>query len=133
MMVFPMKAKHFVWILVALEFMTTVFGNAPGSALSALAHLGGLGAGFIYLWGEAQLRRRARESRKGGTGGGGFGFGKRSAQKKAFHLKLVVNRPGEGPKPDPKPDQKSSRPLSKLDERFGAEEDSDPTSPKTWH
>ena len=135
MMVFPMKAKQFVWVLVALEFMTTVFGNAPGSALSALAHLGGLGAGFVYLLAEAHLRKRMRKSEGRGSsgGGGGFGFGRKSASRKASHLKLVVNQPGERPPSDPKADPKSSQPASGVHDRFGGDDDSDPTTPKTWH
>ena len=56
MLLFPMKAKHFVWILAGVEFMTTLF--SPGGGLSSVAHLAGMGAGFLYLWGRATWRAR---------------------------------------------------------------------------
>src|SRR4051812_9257004 len=44
MMVFPMKAKHFVMILAAIEFISTVFYSRAGVANAA--HLGGMVVGF---------------------------------------------------------------------------------------
>ena len=88
MMVFPMKAKFFVWILAGLELMTTVF--SPHGGVASAAHLGGMVAGFLALWGQARWRiwQRSRGD------GGGWGrkpsvFSKRSP--KAQHLKLVIN------------------------------------------
>lgn len=51
MMLFPMKAKHFVWILAGIEFMTSIFSGRGG--LVSVAHLGGMAAGYAYLWGRA--------------------------------------------------------------------------------
>ncbi len=86
MMVFPMKAKHFVLILAAVEFVTTVFYSQSGVANAA--HLGGMVAGFMYLVFRAWLRMRSRKKAAGGTGGGG-GTRKKKAYKS--HLKLVIN------------------------------------------
>ena len=102
MMLFPMRAKHFVWILAAIEFMSTVFSSRTGVA--GVAHLGGMGAGFLYLWGNAAFRawkkRRDQAPPK-----------KRRPSK---HLKLVVNRGKDGPSGSGGP---------------GADDD----EPKTWH
>lgn len=59
MMLFPMKAKHFVWILVGVEFMTTLFSGRGG--LGSAAHLGGMFAGFGYLWFRAYYQRAQRQ------------------------------------------------------------------------
>lgn len=74
MMMIPMKAKQFVWILAGMSFMTTVF-SPGGSALTGVAHLGGMAGGFVLLLFEARFlrRRKAREA------------------KKKSHLRLVVN------------------------------------------
>jgi len=83
MMLFPMKAKHFIWILALVEFMTTVFSGRSG--LSSAAHIGGMVAGLGFLWLERQAKLR-------GAGGifAGRGTLKRSTKKK--HLKLVINK-----------------------------------------
>ena len=52
MMIFPLKAKQFVWVLAGIEFLTAVFSGQGG--LGAFAHLSGMGAGFIYLWVQAK-------------------------------------------------------------------------------
>jgi membrane associated rhomboid family serine protease len=88
MMAFPLKAKHFMWILVAMELMVTVF-SGRGGGLSAAAHLGGAVAGFIYLWVEAMIIIKRRKN----AGGDDGGRGRRASEAK--HLKLVVNKPGE--------------------------------------
>jgi membrane associated rhomboid family serine protease len=83
MLLFPMKAKHFVWILAAIEFMTTVF--SPHGGLASAAHLGGMAAGFCYLWGGAFLivnRNRRRER-----------AGKARPRKRPSHLRLVISNP----------------------------------------
>lgn len=79
MMIFPMKAKHFVWILGGLEFFSMMFSGRGG--LSSAAHLGGMVAGFLALWLETRLRmmRASQVARKAL---------KRVTQN---HLKLVVN------------------------------------------
>jgi membrane associated rhomboid family serine protease len=88
MMLFPMKAKYFIWILAAIEFMSTVF-SGPKSLASA-AHLGGMAAGFAFLYVRATLivakRKRAenaaspRRKKKGKSGG---------------HLKLIIDNDKE--------------------------------------
>jgi membrane associated rhomboid family serine protease len=70
MMIFPMKAKQFVWVLAGIEFLTALFSGQGG--LGAFAHLSGMGAGFIYLWLQAkgiQVRKKNQtESRKKNSG-----------------------------------------------------------------
>lgn len=112
MLLFPMKAKHFVWIIAAVEFLTTLY-SANGK-LSSVAHLGGMVAGFFYLWGWASLqiaqKRRADPLYQR----------KKRVSEKARHLKLVVNKgvePPSGPKPPGGGDD------------FG----SGSGGPKTWH
>ncbi len=80
MMVFPMKAKHFVLILAAIEFIATVFYSRSGVANAA--HLGGMIVGFLYLFASAYFRMRGRAK---ATDGGG------KRRKKKSHLRLVVN------------------------------------------
>jgi membrane associated rhomboid family serine protease len=104
MMIFPMKARHFIWVLAAIEFTSGVFSGR--SALSSIAHLGGMVAGFGLLWGRAAwnvYRRRSLETRDTQR--------RVKRRKTSKHLKLVINR-----------DRASLR----------DEEDSD-ESPKTWH
>lgn len=113
MMIFPMKAKHFVWVLALVEFISSIFSS--GNAMGSVAHLGGMAAGFGLLWGRAAWKvfkrqhdesasRRQREARVKG----------------ASHLKLVANNPKAGSK------SKSGAGSS------GDDHDSD-GSPKTWH
>lgn len=91
MMLFPMQARWFVAILGAIELMTLLDSGAGGqtSQTSNLAHLAGIGVGFVYL--AIVARYRARGSKKGGKDG--------------RRLKLVVDNerrkpaePGQGPK-----------------------------------
>lgn len=79
LMLFPMKAKHFVWILAGVEFLTTVFSGKGG--LGSIAHLGGMLGGFGYLLGRATLQLRAK--RKGDPS--------RKRQKDQSHLKLIID------------------------------------------
>ena len=80
MMLFPMKAKQFVWILALVEFMTSFF--SPSGGLSSVAHLGGMAGGFFYLWGFAWFARRKRQMAEGHL----------QKQRDKRHLKLVVGR-----------------------------------------
>jgi membrane associated rhomboid family serine protease len=87
MMLFPMKAKHFVWILGAVEFFTTVYSGRNG--LSGAAHLGGMMAGLAYLWVKALYQSRKRQS-----------SGKGPSRLKKFrknkgHLKLIIDNEQE--------------------------------------
>jgi membrane associated rhomboid family serine protease len=91
MMLFPMKAKHFIWVLAGVEFMSTVFSGRGG--LSSAAHIGGMLAGLGYLWVQARLiiaKRKAGEAPKKRSKGR---FGGPAKNK---HLKLIVdNKDGD--------------------------------------
>lgn len=90
MMLFPMKAKHFVWILAGVEFLTTVYSGRGG--LASAAHLGGMVAGFSFLWGKAAwtVLQKRRE-----------GAPKKKKRKSSDHLKLVVSNKDDEPKEKP--------------------------------
>lgn len=104
MMIFPMKARHFVWVLAGVEFLTGLFASR-GSALSSVAHLGGMLGGLVYLRGWALLRAQARQGERKERS--------KSAQKgKGSHLRLVVGASSS------KDGEKSSN---------------DDDTPKTWH
>lgn len=107
MMLFPMKAKHFIWILAAVELMSSIFSG--GGALSGVAHLGGMAAGFGYLWGRATF---AVWKRKRTEMAGRPRAKKRKIQPK--HLKLVINNENKV-------------------EFESTEEDSDDDKPPTFH
>ena len=104
MMLFPMKAKHFIWVLAGLELMTTLYSS--GGVGPGIAQLSGMGAGFIYLWVRVNwiLAEKKRRSL-------GFPQGRVSKKRRSQHLKLVV--------PDPQEFETSSQ-------------DSE-SGPKTWH
>lgn len=86
MMIFPMKARQFVWVLAGVEFLQALFSGQGG--LGAFAHLSGMGAGFLFLWMQAK--------------GLSFGSKPKSAKKKgSSHLRLVKGNRDDGP-PDPK-------------------------------
>ncbi len=93
MMLFPMKAKHFIWVLAGVEFLSTLFSGRAG--LSSAAHIGGMIAGLGYLW--VQTRMIIAKKPKPGTGGL---KGRLSAPGKKKHLKLVVNKGTESENDD---------------------------------
>jgi membrane associated rhomboid family serine protease len=103
MMLFPMKAKQFVWILVLIELLTTIY--TPGGSIAGIAHLGGMAAGFFYLW----VKARYLISQRSGTS---F-FRTKPAKKKrpSKHLKLIVNNHQESE----------------------AEDEDTENDPRTWH
>ena len=110
MLLFPMKAKYFVWILAALQLFTTVFSGRQG--LSGAAHLGGMAAGFGYLWIRASLvvAKKSRIVKKWMDPD----VAKKMKRRKASKLKLVIdNEKG-----------KSTQPV---------DDDIDGNGPKTWH
>jgi membrane associated rhomboid family serine protease len=111
MMLFPMKAKHFVWILAGIEFLSSIYSGRSG--LASIAHLGGMVAGFGYLWGRATwaIAKRRRAERQETA--------KKSRRRRAAqHLKLVINRDKTvGLKSSENPDDDDD-----LDD-----------NPKTWH
>jgi len=91
MMLFPMKAKHFIWVLAGVEFLSTVFSGRGG--LSSAAHVGGMLGGLGYLWVQARMLAAARKSgtappRRQSTG-------KFALQSKKKHLKLIVDNDPE--------------------------------------
>jgi len=100
MMLFPMKAKHFIWVLAGVEFLSTVFSGRGG--LSSAAHIGGMLAGLGYLWVQARMLAAARKSenapKKRPTAAR---FGVPSKKK---HLKLVIDNKDED---DRDPDDKT--------------------------
>jgi membrane associated rhomboid family serine protease len=109
MMIFPMKAKHFVWVLAAVEFLSSVFSGRGG--IPSIAHLGGMAAGFGFLWGRAawavSRKRRAADAETN----------RRAKKRASSHLKLILpNQEG------------SSGPQGPND----SDDDSD-DHPKTWH
>lgn len=88
MMLFPMKAKHFIWVLAAVEFLSTIFSGRGG--LSSAAHIGGMIAGLGYLW----VQTRMIIAKRGGSEGSGKkkGSGRFGLSPKKKHLKLVVGK-----------------------------------------
>lgn len=88
MMLFPMKAKQFVWLLAGVEFLQAVFSGQGG--LGAFAHLSGMGAGFIYLWLQAKGMRIRKENALKKS---------RPTKKGAAHLRLVKRDDDDEPPP----------------------------------
>lgn len=107
MMLFPMKAKHFVWVLALIELMTTLYSS--GGPWASVAHLGGMGAGFFLLWIQARISRQ-KKNKNSSTG--------RRKKRSANHLKLIHSQ------------NLAQNPAQKLDL---AEGDSEDEGPKTWH
>lgn len=91
MMLFPMKAKHFIWVLAGVEFLSTVFSGRGG--LSSAAHVGGMLAGLGYLWVQARLQIAGRKNNTKKTSQKGAGKSLIPSKKK--HLKLVVDNDAE--------------------------------------
>lgn len=80
MMLFPLKARHFIWVLAGIEFLTGVFSGAPGGAMGSFAHLGGMAGGFVYLYGRGWWLVRQKHR---------AGQAKGRAKARAGHLRLV--------------------------------------------
>jgi membrane associated rhomboid family serine protease len=75
MMIFPMKAKHFVMILGFIE-LATLMDNGTSSGVANLAHLGGIISGYLFLQFWTNWRFRLQSS---------------GAARRGRKLKLVVN------------------------------------------
>jgi membrane associated rhomboid family serine protease len=90
MMIFPMRAKHFIWVLIGIEFLSSLASTA--GAWSAVAHFGGMGAGLAYLWVPAYLRARRKAREYGGGLTRSERSLKRKRRKKDSHLRLVSNK-----------------------------------------
>ncbi len=96
MMLFPMKARHFVWVLAGVEFLSGVFSGAAGGALSSVAHLGGMVAGFGYLYGRGfwlVWQKRRAEAPKSSRPRAKAGVGR------ASHLRVVGKKDEDGDEP----------------------------------
>ena len=67
MMLFPMKAKHFVMLIGCVEFFT-LMDSGPSTSVANLAHLGGIVVGYLFLkyWTDWRFRFK----RKPGAGRG---------------------------------------------------------------
>jgi len=89
MLLFPMKAKYFVWILAAVELLTTVYSS--GGTWASLAHIGGMVCGLGYLWSLVYWKRiwNAGRSRLS------FSSLRRKKKNRSKHLRLVINNDGE--------------------------------------
>lgn len=62
MLIFPMRAKYFCLLLIALQLYMGIF--SPAGVL-AWGHLGAMGSGFLYLIFASRLKSRSRPKRKG--------------------------------------------------------------------
>lgn len=64
-MVYPMKAKHFIWLVAGLEVMAAFMGNKD-SNVAYITHVGGLAAGFLFIryeWTFRSITRRRAHRR----------------------------------------------------------------------
>jgi membrane associated rhomboid family serine protease len=95
MMLFPMKAKHFVVVLAAVEFLTTMFSSR--NSLSSVAHLSGMAAAFAFL----MIEKRMRATKSSGGGSGRKPKLIKRFDKKG-NLKLIVNNPDDDRDSGPK-------------------------------
>lgn len=93
MMLFSMKAKHMVWILAGIEFMSTVYSGRSG--LSSAAHLGGMFAGFAFLWGRAAYIVAKKRRAQGQNWLGRPLVKKDKKRRGGKHLKLVIDNEKE--------------------------------------
>ena len=84
MMLFPMKAKHFIWILAGVEFLSSISYGRNG--LVSVAHLGGMAAGYVYLYGRATWNVFVKQRKDNWTT-----TRRAKRAKSASHLKLVKN------------------------------------------
>ncbi|MFK8137585.1 MAG: rhomboid family intramembrane serine protease [Bdellovibrionales bacterium] len=66
MMIFPMKAKHFVYLLGGIEILWMISGGQGGVA--NLAHLGGLVSGFAFLMLATRWKRKTKAKSKRSSG-----------------------------------------------------------------
>lgn len=92
MMLFPMKAKHFIWVLAGVEFLSSISYGRGG--LVSVAHLGGMGAGYGYLYGRAFWNVFVKQRKDSWSA-----TQRVKRVQKASHLKLVK---GERKPPDDK-------------------------------
>ncbi|MDB9786694.1 rhomboid family intramembrane serine protease [Bacteriovoracaceae bacterium] len=79
MLIFPMKAKYFCWLLIGIELYMGFFSN---HSKSSWGHLGGMGCAYLYF----KYRHRVKLNFGGGSRNGPKS--KRTGKKKN-HLRLV--------------------------------------------
>jgi len=92
--IFPMQARYFVMLLIGVELIYSVFYTREGVA--HFAHLGGMGAGFVFLIAMASWRKREKQ-----RAARDYVSGERKKRlKKAGHLRLIPG--GEDDDDDPK-------------------------------
>lgn len=97
MMMFPMQAKHFIWVLAGIEFLQ-IFSSQ--SWLSSVAHLSGMGAGYVFLWVQA----------KGFDQKGRSGAQSKNKPKNRGHLKLVSSDQSSQSVPESERDGSGKKP-----------------------
>lgn len=70
MMVFPMKAKHFVMLLAGIEILSILSSGVTGGEVAYLAHIGGLLSGYLALlgWTRIQQAQWRKAQKKKGSG-----------------------------------------------------------------
>lgn len=83
MFIFPLKAKHFVILIGAIELYMTL--TQSGGQVANLVHLSGIFVGYLILLNETRRRNRKR---MGGSSGGGSNFFKKKNKR---HLKIIIN------------------------------------------
>lgn len=76
MMVFPIKAIHFVCLIGAIELIS-LLNSGLNSPVANLAHLGGLASGALFLWSWKYFQRK--------------GIKRWKREKGAIHLKVLKN------------------------------------------
>ena len=109
MMLFPLKTKHFIWVIALFEFMTALYQPGVEPLLTCVASLGGILIGLLYLFAVITVNK-ARGKKKTPQPS-------RLTRKNRGHLKLVTDRSGWNEPPGGVRKETS---------------DSD-SGPKTWH
>jgi membrane associated rhomboid family serine protease len=92
-LLFPMQARYFVMLLGGIELVSSVFYSRSGVA--HLAHLGGMGAGFVFLIAMAAWRKRAKQQAAKDY----VSTERKKRLKKAGHLRLVPGSEDEDEDP----------------------------------
>ena len=96
MMIFPLKAKHFVWVLATMELLTSL--SSARSGLASIAHVAGMAVGFLFV---TAIRSRPGQFKVADA----LKFsGRKKTSARSTHLKLVINKKkGDAEDDDSKP------------------------------